>query len=1706
MTTPTADPNVTVPSPTPPNSLPYFPLTVRTKSGVSAETALHFRSVNGEDRQESGEYGLRTAPTPALDRNTLPLGAEALAKPTRAARVLANREATAELQATTPDLDVLRRYSGGGGLGESIDEFYTPLIAAEAMVRAAGHWAEFTTVLDPACGTGGLLSRTPATSLRVGIELNSTSAAIARHLMPGAAIVNTTAERYFTTSPDALFDVALVNPPFGYRLLRHLDQPDVEKNEYYFTLNALDRVKHGTGVAVLLIPAALTTDRAHQKWREEMSARGEVAYHAVLPNSTFATAGASVMTVILTFVRHDVGVYEALNVLSREQRSRLLQQGVSRHFISGERVLYTGQDYRTKQPTTVLSDSRDVAVLSDEKRFGTGRYGEPTLLGRLTASKQLLSEIAEEASSNIRRSSRTLSEVLAAISATYGDSLMRQAAAAAKLATLHPLPPGMKSRDGRFIMTLDGWKPTDDFSRPEVTEALQIGTVIGRAKQAESDGKPSWALWRMAVSQDEAYRQRYGGYDLPRLKHLAGRFGVIALLLAHLTDTGLKTSDDQQEIPKLTGTPEEIAGHLADLFALTEEELVRQTGLSDAQAEQILQANFCFTGEQWIHPDMYYVGNAITRSEQARLHSQAFTGTRRAALMRQSEEFMRRMTPVSLAELKVSPRDPVVPLPALEAFVNKFLGTVRNDGRHVITVDREHGAVKFIFARTGHETRYDDPRKNVDETAIKHLHQYLNHNTHVPQVRGANTMTPEEYQAERTVNLEEARAYEESIYLAFASWLPSSGYADTVLDAYNRAHRAHIVPAGLAAPLKLEDWKGPAMHPYQNLGVRRMATVSGMINGDDVGLGKTYQCLLLICYLKHIGQATRPIVVVPAGLIGNWASSARRALPSWNVLTIGMSPRTDKGGLPVYKKLRSGAIMFDTHGEPVMQWREDTAEKRRLKLAELAAGMADLVIMSRDTFTAIPMSDQNREQLIMTDLQYLSRLESSETFDRTNKRARHSTLARIQRFHGQCNARLRAASATDLLFEHLGVDLLAFDEAHAYKALYAPPTTFGETPKFLGAGQESNRALDAVHKARYVRRHGGRTYAFTASWVKNSPIEIHSMTSLISDDLPMYGLATVENLMEHFIDVQPRIITTLDGDVRVQPAVVGFTHLVDLKQMIDTKVIARKAGDEGVIQADGKPLHVPRIVEVEIPIDMSAEQQEHYATLRQEALMSSSRSSEQDKLHTFSVMWRMRKLTADPAMLGVGGPNPRFEEIARQALRVRASGGKALVFLSIGEKEGSFDRLRDTLIQAGYPEHEIAVVTGKTHTNSVQRQDLEDQYNHGDLSLILGTDLLAEGFNLQIGTKAIIHGDIPWNWEGIRQRNGRGGRQGNKYDEVESLFILMRGSFDMITYTIMRGKRAWQDQIDGTTDETANTAAELGLEQLALMLSDDPERTRQRIADKKDELAEISEGVARKRKMRQVMQTTNVRNSLKFVISAANGRKNGWTQLDYVRVKQTKQALEREMARTPSVEDFPLAQLVTYTGRLHWAADLPFHKGMTFTIDDAPLVVTDVTLNDVTAFDQKAGKSRTFTFRELARLAQNIMPDPDPDHYDSDHVLSGMKLAQVIMPDNVPLHAMMGRKTTLAPKAANVLSVSVKGTHVQTIPSRNASTLLKHIQDGDTIIHYLTRDDLGGVVIEQVVILCPSQQNLDRTKSTLESAKPALLKHLKTIAETALAS
>ena len=91
-----------------------------------------------------------------------------------------------------------------------------------------------------------------------------------------------------------------------------------------------------------------------------------------------------------------------------------------------------------------------------------------------------------------------------------------------------------------------------------------------------------------------------------------------------------------------------------------------------------------------------------------------------------------------------------------------------------------------------------------------------------------------------------------------------------------------------------------------------------------------------------------------------------------------------------------------------------------------------------------------------------------------------------------------------------------------------------------------------------------------------------------------------------------------------------------------------------------------------------------------------------------------------------------------------------------------------------FAELEIAAVTGDD-PDEVRRKRIEDLEAHGR-HVLVATDCLSEGINLQAKFNAVVHYDLPWNPNRLEQREGRVDRFGQPKTKVRRITIWGRDS------------------------------------------------------------------------------------------------------------------------------------------------------------------------------------------------------------------------------------------------------------------------------------------------------------------------------------------
>ena len=189
----------------------------------------------------------------------------------------------------------------------TLTAFYTPRTVIDAIwstLDKAGFGRDGNhpdAVLEPGCGTGNFVRSTPrGSSYRfTGIESDTISAGIARHLCPDSDIIHNRMER--TGLPSDAFDLAVGNVPYSDAI--RIDGTVIHD---WFIEHSLGAVRPGGLVAVLT--SRYTLDKNTSAMRRTLADQADLVAACRLPRETFGRqAGTEVVSDILILRKRDQG-------------------------------------------------------------------------------------------------------------------------------------------------------------------------------------------------------------------------------------------------------------------------------------------------------------------------------------------------------------------------------------------------------------------------------------------------------------------------------------------------------------------------------------------------------------------------------------------------------------------------------------------------------------------------------------------------------------------------------------------------------------------------------------------------------------------------------------------------------------------------------------------------------------------------------------------------------------------------------------------------------------------------------------------------------------------------------------------------------------------------------------------------------------------------------------------------------------------------------------------------------------------------------------------------------------------------------------------------------------------------------------------------------------------------------------------------------
>jgi N12 class adenine-specific DNA methylase/CheY-like chemotaxis protein len=1296
----------------------------------------------------------------------------------------------------TPERNDLRRLLGSDEAWAQarrtvLNAHYTDAIVVQAIWDTATRLGLTRgRVLEPGCGSGNFIGFAPPSMSMVGVELDATTASIARHLYQATATVHTGGFEDYK-APEGSFDAAIGNVPFA-KITPH--DPAHNRGRHslhnYFLIKSLRLVRPGG--MVLALTSRYTLDARNPGARRELAGLADLVGAVRFPSGAFAAAADTKAVIDLLVLRRREADIEPSgpdwsNTVGTEQL------GVEP--AAGEQPVSINE-YFAARPSMVLGDVT----------IGRGMYAVNELLVRATGS--LGPQLAE------------------ALETLVNDAHARNAVfapAIASTALRSAVPEAVGEFDLRFAQ--EGSFVTGSGGR---VARFSDGDVIAYAPRV---GKDTTELARLVGLRDAAREvlaiQVDGGADADldaAQRGLADRYSTYHRLYGPINrfttartgrfdpDTGaevnrrirprmggfrddphwplvaaLEDFDDETQTarraaiftdrvisppPQRLGvdTPAEaVAVCLDETGAVTLERVAELLGSPVAETRRQLDGlvfDDPATGQ--LEPaERYLSGNIrdklavvgiVAADDPTRWQPNIDALT--AAMPRQLEP----------GEITARLGASWIPPSDVEAFCREALDAAVDVERLVEigqwSVKLRDGSRGSVSLTSEWGTTRADAIALLDAGLNQRLHTVWDQTEDGRRVRNDSETLA-------------ARAKQDAIAERFTGWVwEHPERATRLAGRYNELFCSVRLPTYDGSHLSLPglaDTFTPRQH--QRDAVARILQDGRALLAHSVGAGKTATMVIAAMELRRLGSVTKPAVVVPNHMLDQFSREWLQLYPTARILV------ADKERL--------------------------SKERRKEFIARCATGEWDGIVFTQSGFSRLPLGHE-------LTAEYTGReLAAARAALNSSRDGKGISVKRLERRVAQMEEKYKALLAEHtkddgVRFEETGIDFVFVDEAHAYKNRRIDSSIDGV------ANSGSQRAQDLDAKLWALRTtNGPRSVCFaTATPVANSMAELWVMQSYLQPDLLEHvemgvfdGWAATFGRTHTMLELAP------DGvSYRMQTRFSRFQNVPELLTLYRQVADVRTAAD--------LDLPVPNLIggKAETVVVPPSNALVHYvADLAERAEQVRSRAVNPSEDNMLAITGDGRRAALDLRLVG-HDPDPEGGKVTVAAQRIAAihhasssrtyldtggrpalrPGGLQLVFCDVSTPAGdgwnAYDELRTQLVQRGVPAESIHYMQDAKNDQAKAR--LFTACRDGTVNVLIGsTETMGVGTNVQARAVAMHHLDAPWRPADIEQRDGRIMRQGNQNPDVQIVRYVTEGSFDTYMWQGLERKAAFISQV-----------------------------------------------------------------------------------------------------------------------------------------------------------------------------------------------------------------------------------------------------------------------------------------------------------------------
>ncbi|HAO26693.1 MAG TPA: restriction endonuclease subunit R, partial [Chryseobacterium indologenes] len=534
----------------------------------------------------------------------------------------------------------------------------------------------------------------------------------------------------------------------------------------------------------------------------------------------------------------------------------------------------------------------------------------------------------------------------------------------------------------------------------------------------------------------------------------------------------------------------------------------------------------------------------------------------------------------------------------------------------------------------------------------------------------------------------------------------------------------------------------------QKSGIGRLTTKGVGLLAHEVGFGKTLSGILSMHEAMERGNSKRPLIVVPNdSILKQWVETIFETIPDAKVNVLGNLGKD-----------------YD--------------------LSKFDNKDGEITIVTYEGFNNIGFSESITQDLA-SKFSYISESELRRV-NSISERDFQKELEKGKEIEGK----MKRGKIYD--WEDFGFDHITFDEVHNANHIVGKVRIEDRrfSSDFRSQNQQTSKlGINAWMAAQYIQqKYDGRNVTLlSATPFTNKPLEYYSILSLIANKrLEESAYFNVNTFFETFMEADTDMEIDAKGDVKFKANVRRFKNNSLFQQLLSEFIDIK--GEE-----DYPELIRPNKINKEYKIEQNDLTKEQYDLLTENF-------SETEKGAILTHILNARLIAISPYLSPYyDGDFPSLEEfienspklnetmnLIRQNKKDIPDAGQ-IIYSELAVAE--FPKMKEYLVaNIGYKPDEIGVITGAT--SKPQRISIQNDFNSGKIKIIIGSEAIQEGMNLQENTTDLYLLSLPYNFTTLRQVEGRAWRQGNKHENVRVNFMLTNDSIDVFMLQKLQSKQA----------------------------------------------------------------------------------------------------------------------------------------------------------------------------------------------------------------------------------------------------------------------------------------------------------------------------